>query len=112
MTDLLLGLEALALLVLAPASIISARYLTRIYLSRPKPRLLIFRAVLTSTLVSTIVGAYFAYSIVARVLRLMDIADLPAFPAPWSTVVAGAAIIGLLLPPILYALAVRRMRQP
>lgn len=112
MTDELLILETIVLLVLAPVSLLSARYLRTIYLRTPAPRLLLFRSLVTSDLTTALGGTYFAYVIVARLLELSAIPfQLPVLRPPVSTLLGGAVVIVLLTPPAVHALSVWRMRR-
>lgn len=112
MTDELLLIETVVLLVLAPVSLLSARYLRRIYLRSPAPRLLLFRSLVTSDLTTALGGTYFAYVIVARLLELSEATvKLPVFRPPWSTLIGGAVVIVLLLPPTVHATSVYLVRR-
>lgn len=109
--DLALTIEVVVLPLLVLAAGISARYLGRVYRRQGAPRSRFFGMLVNMAWRIVAMGTWVGYLVVARIGDRTGWYFIPAPPPNVSSPISGLVIMVFITPPIIYALAVYRVRR-
>ena len=109
--DVALTTLVLAVPLVLVGATISVVYLRRVYLRQPVPRSRFFGMLVSVSARATLVGLWVGYLVVARIGERTGWFAIPVPPPAVSSPITGLVIAIWLSPPIVYALAVYRVRR-